>query len=142
MPLQLSHRCHCHLTLQPYYDEPTELHCIKKLRSDKDDAVDADCGIQKAQACWIRQLQQIPQLSLQIALNIAKYYPTPKSLWDMYQSDELDIYQKRALLAHILGEIDNDDPTTNTCSSGRVMVKMSDDIYRFMTSDDPMEFIL
>ena len=113
----------------PYYEQPTELHCIKKLKnnpSHKDKSNLSD--LEKAKDCWKRQLQQIPLLSESKATYLTTFYPTARSLMDKYLDQTLSEDEKRSLLKSCIQE-------------GRTSLKMSDCIYRLMTGTNEMELI-
>ena len=108
----------------PYYENATELHCVKKL---KVDSKNAD-PLEKARSCWKRQLQQIPGMSEAKATYLTSVFPTARSLMEKYEDDTVTETDKRFLLSHYIQE-------------GRNASKMSDSIYRLMTGTNEMELI-
>ena len=113
------------LSEEPYQQQVTELECVKKIKSVCSDTADA---YTKANDTWIRQLQQVPRVSENMARNLAQYFPTAKSLWDAYQDPSRTEGEKRVLLAPLFAE-------------GRQHSKLSDTVYRLMTSKNPNEFL-
>lgn len=113
------------LSEEPYQQQVTELECIKKLKAECSDSSDA---FSKANDTWIRQLQQVPRVSEGMARNVAQYFPTAKSLWDAYQDANRSEAEKRLLLAPLFSE-------------GRQQTKLSDTVYRLLTSSNPNEFL-
>lgn len=114
------------LSEESYRQQVTELECIKKIKAgtgDKDNSFD------KAKDCWTRQLQQVPQVSETKAFNVAREYPTARSLWEAYQDENKTLDEKRLLLSNILAQ-------------DRQHSKLSDSIYRLMTSTDPNQLLL
>jgi len=110
---------------EPYAKEISELDGVKKLKSQVSDFADDQ---EKAEDCWKRQLQQVPGVSLTIASSIVKYYPTMRSLLNEYQSDKYTEDEKRGLLV-------------NCCGNTRKN-KISDHIYRILTSEDENELLV
>lgn len=109
----------------PYARQATDLQTMAKLPAHVSDmAPSAD----RARDTWIRQLQQIPRLSADMAQSVAHHYPTAMSLWKVYQDDELNLSEKQLLLADLFG----------TRSS---QVKLSMHVYRALTSDNPHEIL-
>jgi DNA integrity scanning protein DisA with diadenylate cyclase activity len=104
----------------PYANQVTELECIKKIKQNPT----ADDPMNRARDAWLRQLQQIPRLSEAMAVNVVREYPTMQSLWQAYQ--EGDEAQNVALLADIL-------------RGTQRQAKLSEALYRFMTSTNPKE---
>ncbi len=137
---------------RPYQRQVTELQCVKKLKSYIPDTSSSSTTaatttttttvtnvyskssgptpLQRAKDTWIRQLQQIPHVSETKATNLAQHYPTAQSLWHAYHdpSSSLTVEDKRQLVAGILTE-------------GRREAKLSDTLYRIMTSRNPHEMI-
>lgn len=113
------------LAQTPYMKDITELECIKKLKSQ---CTDNDDDITRSQDCWIRQLQQIPRISYRMAMNVATYYPTAMSLYNEYQKDNISIDEKNNLLSYCFHE-------------NQVQTKLSNWVYRIMTSNDPNEIL-
>eukprot|EP00536_Pseudo-nitzschia_multiseries_P015176 jgi/Psemu1/327813/estExt_fgenesh1_pg.C_8330009 len=121
----------------PYTNQVTELECIKKI---KQRCVGSDDPIEKAKDVWIRQLQQIPGLSETRAQHVAEHFPTCQSLWQAYQWEY-----------HHQTYEDNNHDADAACSSlledkfsadNRLYKKLSDTVYRVLTSDDPNKMIL
>jgi len=113
------------LSERPYIRQVTELECIKKIKAN---CSDMDLPYERSKECWLRQLQQVPRISLQKARNLTRHYPTARSLWEMYQRDDLTEDEKRVLVADLFDQ------------SSR-QVKLSDWLYRVMTSMDPEEIL-
>jgi hypothetical protein len=114
------------LAHQPYQRQQTELSCIKKLKPNVAD--DAD-PLERASDCWCRQLQQIPRVSSDKARYlVANHFPTLRSLWEVYQSDQLSESEKRDLLA------DKFHPTRNH-------YKLSHHVFSVLTCRDPNELL-
>jgi hypothetical protein len=113
------------LSEEPYQQQVTELECIKKLKSECFDTSDA---YTKANDTWIRQLQQVPRVSEAMARNLAQYFPTARSLWDAYVDPNRTEEEKRMLLAPLFTE-------------GRQQAKLSDVVYRLITSSNPNELL-
>mmetsp|Transcript_19829 Transcript_19829/g.28074 ORF Transcript_19829/g.28074 Transcript_19829/m.28074 type:complete len:485 (-) Transcript_19829:244-1698(-) len=114
------------LSEKPYQQQVTELECIKKIKADNTLA-EQDL-IAKANDCWVRQLQQLPRMSENFAFNLAQHYATPRQLWNAYQDPNLSEGEKRGLVSSIIQD-------------GRENRKMSDTLYRFMTSSDVKELL-
>lgn len=112
----------------PYYETPTELHCVKKLKT-KLVSNQNPTSLDKAKDCWKRQLQQIPGISEAKATYLASFYPTARSLMDKYEDTLLTEEEKRVLLSGCIQE-------------GRMNGKLSDCLYRFMTGTNENELIL
>jgi hypothetical protein len=108
----------------PYRQAVTEFACIKKIKGNMDDATPQD----RATDCWIRQLQQIPNISHARALHLASYYPTALSLWTAYQNNVLTTDEKRSLVA-------------NCFDATKSFTKLSNQLYTIMTSQDPNEML-
>jgi hypothetical protein len=115
------------LSDKPYANQVSELECIKKS---KQGAISEDNPVAKARDVWLRQLQQIPGLSEAKAQNVVEQYPTCQSLWRAYQLEE-GVGQNSTLLASILSR-----------ESRTQSRKLSDAVYKLMTSNDPGELIL
>ena len=77
----------------------------------------------QAKDCWMRQMQQVPGVSFNMARTLVQHYPTGYSLWKMYQDPTTSDDEKRALLVD--------------CFGARTCPKLSDQVYQLMTSDDP-----
>lgn len=109
----------------PYAKQATELQTFAKLPAHVNDmAPDFD----RAQDTWIRQLQQIPRLSADMARNVSMHYPTALSLWKVYQDETMTEDEKRFLLTDLFG--------TKSAQS-----KLSNHVYLALTSDDPQEIL-
>lgn len=117
------------LAESPYRKPVTEFSCIKKIKATHNlDENDESNSFERAKDCWMRQLQQIPNISQPRALHFTKFYPTPLSLWIAYQNPSLSLAQKRSLVANCFHE---------TVSH----LKLSEKLYTVMTSQDPNEMI-
>mmetsp|Transcript_27782 Transcript_27782/g.36918 ORF Transcript_27782/g.36918 Transcript_27782/m.36918 type:complete len:593 (+) Transcript_27782:77-1855(+) len=112
------------LSQLPYYEDATELQCVRKLKPD----VDTTTPFEKAKDCWRRQLQQIPQISDAKATKLVEKYPTARALMEAYEDPSYSVEEKRAMLAPCMDDRRNH-------------AKLSDCIYRLMTSTDPNELI-
>ena len=112
------------LSEAPYYDDVTELHCVAKLKADSA----ATTAEEKAKCAWMRQVQQLPGLSEAKARKLVEHYPTLMSLLDEYEDPTLTNDEKKCLLEDCLVE-------------GRKARKLSESMYRLMTSNDPNELI-
>jgi hypothetical protein len=112
------------LAEEPYQRQVTDLDCIRKL---KPQCSDMDSPDARSTDCWRRQLQQVPSVSFKVASSLVEFYPTARSLWTAYQNDTLSESEKRLLLA-------------DCCGTGRRHAKLSDQIYRILTSLDPDDF--
>lgn len=113
------------LAEEPYQKQTTVMDCVRKLKAQ---CSDFDPDLDRAMDCWKRQLQQIPHVSMNTASRLVQYYPTARSLWLEYQNPNLSQEQKRLLLADI-------------CGNGRRQGKLSEMIYRVVTSNNPSEII-
>lgn len=126
------------LSEYPYAELMTELQCIKKLKSTHGMIETSESSknsggkspYDRAKDSWLRMLQQIKGLTEGMALRVVRYYPTARSLMEKYEDPNLTVDQKRTLLATLLMD------------GKRNMVKLSDSVYRLMTSEDPLELIL
>mmetsp|Transcript_23084 Transcript_23084/g.56940 ORF Transcript_23084/g.56940 Transcript_23084/m.56940 type:complete len:521 (-) Transcript_23084:225-1787(-) len=107
----------------PYRNQVTELECIKKLKSINT----GERPIDRAQDAWVRQLQQVPRLSENIAVNAVNAYPTLYSLWQTYNHNGGDDAASASLLEDIL------------CPNRGRQAKLSHTIFRVLKSDDPRE---
>ena len=114
------------LAEQPYQKQVTEIQCVRKI---KPECSDMDNDYDRAKDCWIRQLQQIPRVSVPVAHNLAYHYPTAMTLWETYHNPNIPEHTKRTLLADCLS-------STNTKQT-----KLSDWIYRVLTSNNPNEIL-
>ena len=109
----------------PYAKQATDLQTIAKLPAHVSDMAPT---FDRARDTWIRQLQQIPRLSADMATNISRHYPTAMSLWKAYQDESMSTQEKQLLLADLFG----------TRSS---QAKLSLFVYQAMTSDNPDEIL-
>ena len=110
----------------PYYEEPTELHCVKKLKASA--ALASGDGSAKATDAWMRQAQQIPGISEVMARNLVGRYPTLMSLVEAYEDPDLTEEGRRTLLADCL-------------TGGRTCRAISERMYVLLTSRDPSELL-
>ncbi len=108
----------------PYYDDVTELHCVAKLKADSS----ATTAEEKAKCAWMRQVRQLPGMSEAKARKLLEHYPTLMSLLDEYEDPTLTNDEKKCLLEDCMVE-------------GRKAKKLSESMYRLMTSNDPNELI-
>jgi hypothetical protein len=113
------------LAQAPYTQQATELQTFAKLPSHVSDMAPE---LDRARDAWIRQLQQIPRVSADMARNVSKTYPTALSLWKVYQDKNLSDDQKRLLLENEFG--------TKTSQA-----KLSGHVFRVLTSDNPNELL-
>lgn len=122
---------------KPYTNQVTELECVKKI---KQGCVGSDDPLEKAKDVWLRQLQQIPGLSETKAYHIAEHFPTCQSLWQAYQWEH-----------HRQQHEDSNHNADAACSflledkfsaDNRRYKKLSDSVYRVLTSNDPNEMII
>jgi hypothetical protein len=113
------------LSEEPYILQVTELECIKKIKA----CSDLEPPFERSKDCWLRQLQQVPRISLTKARNLTRHYPTSRSLWDVYQDEDLTEDEKRVFLSTLFDE------------KGTCQAKLSDWVYRVMTSKDPNEIL-
>ena len=123
---------------KPYVNQVTELECIKKI---KQGCAGSNDPLEKARDVWLRQLQQVPGLSENKAQHLAEHFPTCQSLWQAYQWEHYCEQEQ---------DYDRDDANAR-CSSllddkfsadNKRYKKLSDSLYRVLTSDDPYEMIL
>ena len=112
------------LSEAPYYEDVTELHCVKKLKAD----ASATSVVEKAQCAWMRMARQVPGMSEAKARKLVEHFPTLMSLVEKYEDPNLTLDEKKRLLDDCLVE-------------GRKSKKLSDSFYRLMTSNDPNELI-
>ena len=108
----------------PYYDQVTELHCVAKLKADGA----ATTAEEKAKCVWMRQVQQLPGMSEAKARKLVEHYPSLMRLLDEYDDSTLTNEEKKCLLEDCMVE-------------GRKARKLSESMYRLMTSNDPNELI-
>jgi hypothetical protein len=116
------------LSDKPYTNEIAEIECVQKIKGGpilSEDLVD------KARDVWVRQLQQVPRLSEDMANNVIQHYPTCQSLWQAYQQlvREGRAGEAASLLAGIM-------------SQNRNYNKVSEAVFRVMTSNDPKQMII
>ncbi len=127
------------LAEKPYINQVTELECIKKI---KQGFIGSDDPLEKATDVWLRQLQQLPGVSETKAQHIVEHFPTIQSLWQAYQWEH-----------HQDEEVENNHgiDVVDRCSAlleckfsadGKRYGKLSDSLYRLLTSNDPNEMIL
>jgi hypothetical protein len=114
---------------EPYASQVTELECIRKIKSTVPYTAPP---MDRAQDAWIRMLQQIPRMSATRAAQVAQTYPTARSLWLAYQQgngedDDANIPNEH-LVADLFGE------------RGQLK-KLSEHVYRTMTSNNPKEVL-
>jgi hypothetical protein len=109
----------------PYVNKVTEFQCIKKIKQ----TTAASDDLSKAKDVWTRQLQMLPGVSEPMARNLTQSYPTMMSLWQAYQDVDDDGCRPQQLVA---GDFTN----------VRRQAKLSESIYRVMTSDNPNEMVL
>lgn len=114
------------LSEEPYVQQVTELECIKKIKAG---CSDLDPPYERSKDCWLRQLQQVPRISMQKARNLTQHYPTSRSLWNVYQDEDLTEDEKRVFLSTLFDE------------KGTCQAKLSDWVYRVMTSKNPNEIL-
>jgi hypothetical protein len=110
---------------KPYANQVTELECIKKI---KQCVSSSDNPMQKARDVWLRQLQQIPGISETKAQNIVEHYPTCQSLWQAYRQEGEG--RSSTLLATVFSGGIRNEP------------KLSEAVFKVMTSNEPGEMIL
>jgi hypothetical protein len=66
---------------------------------------------------------------MQKARNLTQHFPTSRSLWNVYQDEDLTEDAKRVFLSTLFDE------------KGTCQAKLSDWVYRVMTSKDPNEIL-
>lgn len=108
-----------------YQKQTTEINCIQKLKSQVSDMAPSH---DRAVDCWMRQVQQVPRVSGEMARVFVRFYPTARSLWLAYRDPELSEDEKQVLLADCFG--------TRTSQ-----VKISKMMYRIMHSQNPDELL-
>ena len=108
-----------------YQAQTTELACVQKLKAQVSDMAPS---LHRAVDCWIRQLQQVPLVSAEMARCLARSYPTARSLWLAYQDTSLTVEEKQVLVADCFGTRSN-------------QVKVSKWLYRIFTSHNPDELL-
>lgn len=126
------------LSDRPYINQVTELECIKKI---KQGCVGSRDPLEKAKDVWLRQLQQLPGLSENKAQHIVEHFPTCQSLWQAYQwehhrqqEDQGGGNNADALCSSLL--------ENKFSADNKRYKKLSDSLYRVLTSNDPDEMIL
>jgi hypothetical protein len=114
---------------KPYRSQVSELECVRKIKQGP--SVSSDDPVDKARDIWLRQLQLIPGISENMALNVVERYPTCQSLWQAYRELQQQPHGAPALLL------------SNILTAGKsCRVKLSQTVFRIMTSNDPEEMIL
>ena len=108
------------LSEAPYYEDATELHCIKKIKAD----AGASTPDEKVTDVWMRMLQQIPSMSEKKARRLVQRYPNMNSLVNAYEDPSLSEAERRELVSGFLVE-------------GKIQKKLSDTLYRLMMTDEP-----
>ncbi|CAM9194020.1 unnamed protein product [Choristocarpus tenellus] len=91
------------LSVIPYKDDVTELHCVARLKSR---AIGSDLlppEEQEMADTWVRMLQQIPGISEPKAMAIAQHYPLPRSLVCALSDPTVPVEQRMHLLADKMG---------------------------------------
>ena len=123
---------------RPYINQVTELECIRKL---KQGCTGSSDPLEKAKDVWIRQLQQLPGMSENKAQHIAEHFPTCQSLWQAYQWEHhrLKDSQDDGNNAHEVCSVMLQDKFSGENKRYR---KLSDSLYRVLTSNEPNEMIL
>lgn len=112
------------LAEEPYKKATTDLDCVEKKKRTCDDNAPP---YEQAKDCWLRQLQVLPSVSIAKARSLTSHYPTARSLWLAYQDEELTEDEKKELVADLMGK--------------QRQVKLSANLYRILTSDNPDEVI-
>jgi hypothetical protein len=112
------------LSEEPYQRVYADFDCIGKLNRNCD--MDAPRW-ESAKSTWMNQIQQLQGVSFDMAREFVRHYPTARSLWLAYQSEDLTEDEKRLLAAELFGE--------------RRLVKLSDQLYRLFTTNNPEEII-
>lgn len=130
------------LSDRPYVRQVTELECIKKI---KQGCTDTDDPLEKAKDVWLRMLQQLPGLSEARAQHIVEHFPTCQSLWQAYQWEHYDWQEGHYEASECLGTAEGacasllEDKFSN---DNRRHAKLSEIVYRVLTSDNPNEMVL
>jgi hypothetical protein len=106
-----------------YADQVSELQCIKKIKQ----GPNTDDPLNRARDTWLRMLQQVPRISETKARNIVQHYPTMQSLWQAYQDCD--------------DEAENAGRLANVFDGKSQQMKVSETLYRFMTSENPNELL-
>eukprot|EP00978_Attheya_sp_CCMP212_P048264 scaffold495077_cov98-Attheya_sp.AAC.1 len=119
-----------------YYQDATELDCIKKLKSSSSTSLEDGTannnksdGLDVARDTWIKQLQMLPGMSEAKAQRLVQHYPTARSLMDAYETPNITLHQKRSLVASL-------------CEPGRSQEKLSNTLFELMISLDPEQLLL
>ena len=108
-----------------YQAQTTELACFQKLKAQVSDMAPS---LERAADCWIRQLQQVPRVSAEMARCFARFYPTSRSLWLAYQTPDLSLEEKQVMVANCFG--------TRTSQ-----IKIAKWMYRIFHSKNPDELL-
>jgi len=129
------------LSEAPYYEEATDLHCVKKIKRAlclnqlyNDSSSNYGCAKKAdevARDTWYRMLQKIPRVSSVAASNIIRHFPTLRSLMDIYfdkNCTRLTSNQKKLALA-------------NSVDMRTTRATLSESVYRLFMSQDPDELI-
>jgi hypothetical protein len=123
---------------RPYINQVTELECIKKI---KQGCLGSTDPLEKAKDVWLRQLQQLPGVSENKAQHIAEHFPTCQSLWQAYQWEhhrqsetEEEGNDADALCSALLED--------KFSADNKRYRKLSDSLYRVLSSNDPFAMIL
>jgi hypothetical protein len=126
------------LSDRPYIKQATELECIKKI---KQGCARSSDPLEKAKDIWLRQLQQLTGLSENKAQHVVEHFPTCQTLWQAYQwehhrqQDDQDGGNNADALCSALLE-------SKFSADNKRYKKLSDSLYRVLTSNDPYEMIL
>jgi hypothetical protein len=116
------------LSEEPYASQVTELECIRKIKSTVPYTAPP---MDRARDAWIRMLQQIPRMSATRAEQVAQMYPTARSLWLAYQQNNV----------HDDGKIPNEHLVADIFGEKGQLKKLSEHLYRAMTSKDSKEVL-
>jgi len=108
-----------------YQKEATELTCVLKIKSQVSDMAPQ---YERAKDIWMRQVRQVPRVSQEMAKSFCRFYPTARSLWEAYQSDEYSMDEKQVLVANCFG-------------SRNSQIKLSNMFYRIFNSQNPEELL-
>lgn len=119
-------RLTCKLSDIQYRKTYSELDISQKLAP----LCSADASLyDQAMDCWLRQVQQMPRVSFNMARALVEHYPTAHSLWSTYQDSTLTQEDKRMLLVDCFGD-------------GKCQAKLSEHFYQFMTSENPNDLLI
>jgi hypothetical protein len=112
----------------PYKNQVSELECIKKIKTQ---STNSDKPLDRARDTWLRQVQQVPRISEPMARNIVRHYPTAHSLFEAYHHHQEPANKENGpqLVSNIISD------------SKRREAKLSEQIYRLMTSTNPSEML-